>query len=235
MNDITEIIKETYKAVVVEYNNIFIGNSYLPTKKAKQPSLVINGFTERNLTFNFCHTYLKQHPNAIVWQEIPIDKVKNQHIDSIIIDKDEDLVIYLEAKRLYDISSFEDLLEDFSRIEYRYSKIPIPPTQKPLKNKAVVLLADHYYSGEIKNKKLKEDYYDVFFNGKKINVMDELSNKGRNLLEAIDSSKNRICKDTDIHSSILIPKGNNYNIDIEKDIVYTIYCGVYFLDCSENK
>ena len=235
MKDITEIIKKTYKAVVDEYNKIFIENRYLPTKKAKQASLVINGFTERNLTFNFCHAYLKQHPNAIVWQEIPIEKVKNQHVDSIIIDKEEDLVIYLEAKRLYDMSHFEKLLEDFSRIEYRYSKIPIPPTQKPLKNKAVVLLADHYYSGEIKNKKLKEDYYDVFFNGKKIKVMDELSNNGRNLIETIDSAKIRICKDIDIHSSIIIPKGNDYNIGINKDIIYTIYCGVYYLDSSENK
>ena len=36
---LTEIIKKTYKAVVDEYNKIFIENRYLPTKKAKQASI----------------------------------------------------------------------------------------------------------------------------------------------------------------------------------------------------
>ena len=224
--NILSIIPEIYQSVVNEYNNTFNRQCYLPTK-ASQSSLVINGFTERNLTFNFCHSYLKQNPNAIVWQEIPITSVNRQHVDSIIIDKD--WIIYIEAKRLYDLTHFELLLKDLDRIKEIHSNIPLP--KKHPTNKAVVLLADHYYQGN--GKKFKEKkYYDDFFTGKGVEEWSEICedlNLAKKLTRRAKSSKiNAVC-DKALPISI---KGdyNELNIGIAEEIVYTIYCGVFFFE-----
>lgn len=219
--DILSTISRTYQSVVDEYSNTFVRNCYLPTKSS-QSSLVINGFTERNLTFNFCHCFLKRNPNAIVWQEIPITSVNRQHVDSIIIDKD--WIIYIEAKRLYDLTHFELLLKDLDRIKEFHSVIPLPPTHP--KNKAIVLLADHYFNGESKKKKDKDEIYDLFFSDQNVNVEPEII-KDHPRLADISSAKIR---KVDIKEpSIEIPRENNYNISVWDDLVYTIYCGVYFL------
>ena len=221
--DILRTISQTYQSVVNEYKNTFNKKYYLPTK-ASQSSLVINGFTERNLTFNFCHSYLnlKRNTNAIVWQEIPITSANRQHVDSIIIDKD--WIIYIEAKRLYDLTHFELLLKDLDRIKEFHSDIPLPPTHP--KNKAIVLLADHYFNGESKKKKDKDEIYDLFFSEQNVNVEPEII-KDHPRLADISSAKIR---KVDIKEpSIEIPRENNYNISVWDDLVYTIYCGVYFL------
>ena len=216
-------VSDTYQAVVNEYERIFLTNCYLPTKTS--PSLIINGFTERNLTFNFCHSYLSQHHNAIVWQEIPIKGIDRQHVDSIIIDND--WVIFLEAKRLYDITYFESLLSDLQRIKVFHSYIPLPP--KHPKNKAVVLLADQYFHGDTsKGEKYKTNYYDNFFTSNDIIKMPEIDKLSKPLRKDIDKISNIRCK----FEPITISK-NNYNINkinITKDIYYTIYCGVYFIE-----
>ena len=220
-------ISETYTSVVGEYRNIFNTKCYLPTKVALS-SLVINGFTERNLTFNFCHSYIKKHPNAIVWQEIPIKNVDRQHVDSIIIDND--WVIYLEAKRLYDIAHFKLLLDDLDRIKNLHPDIPLPPEHPT--NKAIVLLADHYFNGESKKKKDKEEIYDLFFSGQNVNVEPEII-KTHPILTDISSAKIRKVEIKD--PSIKILRENKYNISVWDDLVYTIYCGVCFLDEMEKK
>ncbi len=221
-------LSETYELVGKKYEKTFNENCYLPTKTVES-SLVINGFTERNLTFNFCHTYLKQNDKAIVWQEIPINNVDREHVDSIIID--ENWVIYIEAKRLYDIAHFECLLDDLERIKKHHPNIPLPlgsPT-----NKAIVLLADHYFNGECKRKEDKENYYDKFFNGEKINNLDESSNKNTDLAEKMNAANiNSVCTAT---PTINLQKNKTYNIVINEDIDYTIYCGVYFIDGTEKK
>ena len=227
--DILSAISETYKSVVGEYSNTFVENNYLPTKPA-QSSLVINGFTERNLTFNFCHAYLKQNPGAIVWQEIPIIDVNRQHIDSIIIDKKNDLVIYLEAKRLYDITHFEFLLDDLDRIKRHHSNIPLP--LNPPTKKIVVLLADLYFNGACKKKEYKDCYYDKFFTGQEIKSMLEIEKDYPKLQEKIISAK--ITKVNDIQT-INIQGDNKYNIPINGNLDYTIYCGAYFIDGTEKK
>lgn len=245
MKDIVDIIKNTYNSVVGEYRKTFIDNHYLPTKDADS-SLVINGFTERNLTFNFCHAYLNQHKDAIVWQETPIihDDTKREHIDSIIIDKiDEDnyLAIYLEAKRLYGIAHFQSLLEDLHRIKKYHSYIPIPRIQEPhkIKHEVVVLLADLYYSDKCKTKtEYKNNYYNNFFIGQKVNTMDKISNKYPNLSKRIDEAEIiKVCNSIqDIQTNTIeIPKGDQYNIKVNDDIYYTIYCGVYFINGTEKK
>lgn len=245
MKDIIDIIKNTYNSVVGEYRKTFIGNHYLPTKDADS-SLVINGFTERNLTFNFCHAYLNQHKDAIVWQETPIihDDAKREHIDSIIIDKiDEDnyLAIYLEAKRLYGIAHFQSLLEDLNRIKKYHSYIPIPRIQEPhkIKYEVVVLLADLYYNDKCKTKiEYKNNYYNNFFIGQKVTPIDKISNKYKELSGWIEKAKIRNVFNSieDIKNiTIKIPKESQYNIKINDDIYYTIYCGVYFFNGTEKE
>lgn len=228
--ELLRALSKTYELVGEKYKKTLDEKCYLPTKTTES-SLVINGFTERNLTFNFCHTYLglEQHEDAIVWQEIPINYVDREHVDSIIID--EKWVIFIEAKRLYDITHFKFLLDDLERIKEQYSNIPLPldsPT-----NKAIVLLADHYFNGECKRKEDKENYYDKFFNGEKINNLDESSNKNTDLAEKMNAAKiSSVCT---IVPTIKIQKSKTYNIDINDDIDYTIYCGVYFIDGTEKK
>ena len=233
--DILSTISKTYQSVVNEYKNTFNRQYYLPTK-ASQSSLVINGFTERNLTFNFCHSYLnldlnlKRDPKAIVWQEIPINSINRQHVDSIIIDND--WIIYIEAKRLYDLTHFELLLKDLDRIMEFHSDIPLPP--KPPKNKAIVLLADHYFNfnGESQKKKDKKEIYDLFFSGQNVNFEPEII-KDHPRLADISSAKIR--KVEIEKPSIEILRENKYNISVWDDLVYTIYCGVCFLDEMEKK
>lgn len=225
-------ITDIYKSVIKKYNNIFNEEGYLPTKE--HPSLGINGFTERNLTFNFCHSYLEENQNAIVWQEIPFnsDALKRQHVDSIIIDNDNKWVIYLEAKRLYGIHHFELLLDDFRRIKNHYSYIPLPKECHPT-HKAVVLLADHYYQGECKGKMYKDNYYDNYFFGKDVIELPETSKKHSNLRGLIDSNKIlNIIDDIDVNPITLCGK---YNINIEDEIIYSIYCGIYFIDELEKE
>ena len=226
--DVLCTISQTYQSAVDEYRNTFVRNSYLPTK-ASQSSIVINGFTERNLTFNFCHSYLKENPNAIVWQEIPINSVNRQHVDSIIIDKDKDWVFFIEAKRLYDLTHFELLLKDLERIKELHSNIPLPP--KHPTNKAIILLADHYFNGESKKKKDKDEIYDLFFSGQHVTVDPEIQNDHPGLKE-INSTK---INNVDIKDpSIEILRENNYNISVGDDLVYTIFCGVCFIDEMEK-
>ena len=220
-------ISDTYKSVAIEYYNTFSKRHYLPTKKANS-SLVINGFTERNLTFNFCHAYLKQNHDAIVWQEIPIINVDRQHVDSIIIDKN--WIIYIEAKRLYDITHFELLLDDLDRIKKHHSDIPLP--LNPPAKKLVVLLADHYCNGAGKKKEYKDHYYDNFFKGQDIKSLSEIEKDYPKLLDKIASAK--ISKVSDIQT-INIKGDKEYNIPIQDELDYTIYCGVYFIDGTEKK
>jgi len=224
------VISEIYKTVVEEYKYIFNEKHYLPTKEAS--TLIINGFTERNLTFNFCQCYLKQqpdaieHPNAIVWQEIPIISVDNEHIDSIIIDYKNNWVIYLEAKRLYDFKHFKSLLNDLDRIKKFHSDFPLPkelPT-----NKAVVLLADHYYHGNGKKSKEKK-CYDAFFTGKDVEGWLEIC-KDINLAKKLASRVKLAKIDAVCDKTLTIPIKGEYNIKIAEEIFYTIYCGVFFIE-----
>lgn len=129
---VTGIVAEVLDKMENSYKGILIDQEYLPTRNKI-------GFTERNLTFYFCHHYLevRHHniSNIIVWQEMPLESDKNhdnkrQHIDSIIIDKQEhDIdIFYIEAKRVYD-SSFVmgeecSLKSDFDRIINNCSLLP---------------------------------------------------------------------------------------------------------------
>lgn len=133
-SNILDRLVNVLKKIEDSYSNILRTQKYLPTRDQI-------GFTERNLTFYFCHHYLEvrkdEEPNynmnnLIVWQEMPLNKNERQHIDSIIIDKDKDKnevsFFYIEAKRVYDKSFINgdksSLGKDRERIESKYMNIP---------------------------------------------------------------------------------------------------------------
>jgi hypothetical protein len=59
-----------------------------------------NGFTERNLTVNFCAAFEKvSGDDIVVWYEAPVGKGKS-HIDAFVIDSNKQELLLIEAKRL---------------------------------------------------------------------------------------------------------------------------------------
>lgn len=90
----TDKLENAFSGLVESYISIF-NKKFIPTRDKI-------GFTERNLTFYFCQSFINENPNAIVWQEMPI-KDENQHLDSIIIDEEEGRIHFclIESKRIY--------------------------------------------------------------------------------------------------------------------------------------
>lgn len=100
-----ETIKNIFKETVQCYNQIL--SKYYPAHKS-------NGFTERNLTFNFSSCYRKAYPKSIIWQEACL--AGREHIDTLVIDEENKAVILIEAKRLQGENKKESLLRDYERI-----------------------------------------------------------------------------------------------------------------------
>jgi hypothetical protein len=96
--------------------------SYERFLKDYYPAHGANGFTERNLTFNFSHNYLRQSPNAIIWQEVPLVKCggKREHFDTLIIDNENKSILIIEAKRLGTDAKYNSVQNDLTRIKEKY-------------------------------------------------------------------------------------------------------------------
>lgn len=80
------------------------------------PSFETTGFTECNLTFNFCHEALCLDENLIVWQEAPLSN-KEEHLDSIIFDDVNKSIYIVEAKRLGAEGAISSIKNDMDRLE----------------------------------------------------------------------------------------------------------------------
>lgn len=97
------------------YRNVF--NTFYPAFGG-------NGLTERNQSFNFCRHYMDIVKDAVVWQELPIkyktdNKEVKGHIDSLIIDKTNKIILLIEAKRITKgrvDSKVESIAADFGRL-----------------------------------------------------------------------------------------------------------------------
>jgi len=103
-------------------------NTYCNTLTNYYPSFESIGFTERNLTFNFCHNYFSIYQKAKIWQEVPINKKNekgkyDEHFDSLIIDEANKLLIFIEAKRLNSGNKLESINADYARLKQDFSKI----------------------------------------------------------------------------------------------------------------
>lgn len=164
------------------YKRIFCDKNLLPTNDVDNNRAT--GFTERNLTFNFCHNYLdlckeKELEEGIVWQEMPIIGQSRQHIDSIIVHSD--ILILLEAKRLHSPYHFEELTSenvsftnrehkiaqygDLRRLQTHYKDIPIYDDLKPKECYAILLadlLIQRGKNDQSKNDKYRSCYQQYF-------------------------------------------------------------------------
>ncbi len=80
------------------------------------PAFDTTGFTERNLTFNFCHEALCLNENMIAWQEVPLSD-KEQHLDSIIFDDVNKSIYIVEAKRLGAEGAIGSIESDMKRLD----------------------------------------------------------------------------------------------------------------------
>lgn len=107
-----DIIDSVFKATVKSYEKIL--SKYYPAHGS-------NGFTERNLTFNFSNNYLLKTPDAIIWQESPLKDRK--HFDTLIIDEEKRAIIVVEAKRLQNEKKTESIYNDFRRINNHFGEI----------------------------------------------------------------------------------------------------------------
>jgi hypothetical protein len=148
-----ELIKTVFNKTVASYER-FLGRYY--------PAHGSNGFTERNLTFNFSHNYLIKNDNAFVWQEVPLGD--REHFDTLIIDDEHKSILCIEAKRLGTEAKQISIEADLKRIRLCAEEI----REKIDKNYAVyaLLLVDIWIPREneengVKGKK-KRNMLDAF-------------------------------------------------------------------------
>lgn len=134
---------------------------YQTTLKSYYPAHRSNGFTERNLTFNFCSQFKEyrkttdKDPKVVIWQEVPIND--KQHFDSLIIDFKQKSVFIIEAKRLYNKNYYAKLKEDLQRIKFYYPEIPEFQTSISSFSIYALLLTDLWTSKSEKKGKKKLD------------------------------------------------------------------------------
>ncbi len=122
-----EIIQTVFDVTIKSYEDILM--AFTPAFK--------NRFTERNLTFNFSHNYLKINPNneVIIWQEFPLIKegtsTRSEHLDTLIIDKKNEAIIFIEAKSIPSDNRVELRKGQIDSDLYRMFKISQNPKMHP--------------------------------------------------------------------------------------------------------
>ena len=134
------------------------------------PSYDSIGFTERNLTFNFCSQFEQlwnetslHEKNLVIWQEAPIkngDK-KDEHIDSLIIDGN--FVYLVEAKRLNGSDKIGSIDDDIDRMKKiaagEYLLRDLPKNAKFF----LIVLVDFWLPRLSENQKSKNELRQLFF------------------------------------------------------------------------
>ena len=175
--NIEEVISQTAK----RYEKI-LRNYY--------PSFDSVGFTERNLTFNFCSTFynMAADDELIIWQEVPIknnDDSKKEHFDSLIISRKEKVIYLIEAKRLGYRGKIESMRTDFDRMKKKWKNINIDEDTKTY-SKYAIIIADIWIphtNERQKQKKTKERLLSEFTNTFKKSVQYEVMKNNDPLTE----------------------------------------------------
>jgi len=155
------MIKNVFDETCKRYENI-LKNYY--------PSFDSIGFTERNLTFNFCNSFFKiaNNDELVIWQEVPIknqeNNAKKEHFDSLIInDKDKSLFL-IEAKRLNSKVKIEELESDLARMYKKWSQIKFSDYyDEKIYSKYLIVLADIWIPCDEKYSKPKNSLQKYFF------------------------------------------------------------------------
>lgn len=88
------------------------------------PSFGSTGFTERNLTFNFCSCFynIAAEKDLVIWQEVPIENSKSnkkEHFNSLIISRKAKKLYLVEAKRINSKNKIDSVESDLKRIIVR--------------------------------------------------------------------------------------------------------------------
>lgn len=193
-DNVYPFVKEIFDNMCNSYQRIFDNPDFLPTNDKDNNRAT--GFTERNLTFNFCHSYLELNEKGVIWQEMPIIGQSHQHIDSVIVHSDTLLLI--EAKRLHSPYHFEELTSshfeeltskpslkkkrqhrtnpygDLYRLQTYYKDIPIFDKQK-YKACYAILLADFLIQRSNNKKTVNDTYhliYKKYFDDQEYKVFD---------------------------------------------------------------
>lgn len=110
-----ENVFEKYKK---NYEDIF--NILYPAKNTI-------GFTERNLSVNFCKAYESIYPEAVTWFEFQFGEKNNFYYDAVIINPKEKEILFIESKRFNNnlnepknsnekSKRIQDIIADVSRI-----------------------------------------------------------------------------------------------------------------------
>ncbi|MCD4737283.1 MAG: hypothetical protein K8R53_14665 [Bacteroidales bacterium] len=148
------------------------------------PSHGNTGFTERNITFNFCCAFLKENndENLIIWQEVPIkdkeDKSYRDHIDSLIIDDKNRTLFLIEAKRLNETEKMNSIRKDFKRLKNNWSSINFGKKEdRKSYHKYLLILADFWKPDKKKEPNKKQELFDWFKDFKKNEHPDYLYQK----------------------------------------------------------
>lgn len=152
------------------------------------PSFGSTGFTERNLTFNFCSSFynIAAEKDLVIWQEVPIkdgSSNKKEHFDSLIISRTEKKLYLVEAKRINAKNKIYSAESDLKRIRNNWKNINIDEETKGY-SKHAVIIADIWipHSNE-KAKKAKEYLLKQFNNKFKNAIIKEVKKKNGPLTE----------------------------------------------------
>ena len=137
------LVENAFMAMVQTYKSFFF-NGLCPAIQNSDGKI---SFTERNLTFNFCNSYLqnagvRNGDKIFVWQELDITQApdKRGHIDSVILDLREEVksIVFIEAKRIANggsevngvkVRKMEALKNDMDRL--RHLDLPDLTTLSP--------------------------------------------------------------------------------------------------------
>jgi hypothetical protein len=152
------------------------------------PSFGSIGFTERNLTFNFCSCFynIAAEKDLVIWQEVPIENSKSnkkEHFDSLIISRKAKKLYLVEAKRINSKNKIDSVESDLKRIRNNWKNINIDEETKGY-SKHAVIIADIWipHSNE-KAKKAKEYLLKQFNNKFKNAIIKEVKKKNGPLTE----------------------------------------------------
>lgn len=148
----SKLIDDAFEGTCSDYGRML--NEYYPSFKS-------SGFTERNLTFNFCHNLLKINHKLIVYQEVPIEE--GQHFDSLVIDDEEKLLIIIEAKRLNSIKKMEEIEDDCKKMMIKYDQINGYERRKDYRKWAIILV-DLWIPRNEKKSHTKNQLKNIFVN-----------------------------------------------------------------------
>lgn len=185
-NTVPQLVDKAFNTMVSTYKSFF--NFHLLPAIPNSDRKI--SFTERNLTFNFCNSYLQNAGIAngggiFVWQELDITQKPNKsgHVDSVIIDTRTEVhaILFIEAKRIANggckvngkkVSKMEGLKNDMDRLRHLdlpgfstlFPKWNVPDDIKKLINSHteiyIMALVDYWEWNGRKNTKLEAESSD---------------------------------------------------------------------------